>query len=238
MKFLFHLIFILLVFRVKTQSTTKITPDHSLTIEVIDNENLKFTVRNIGNKQGWVGIGYGGSLMENTDYHLFVWLDGFNYMDSWSFDQDDPSQDFILGGQDDLTNVTEYADGNDRVVTYNRKVNTGDSYDYKFVEGDNNLQIAWWEKEDVGDHGSLAKTGNIYINFNTKEVKINPTYYIVWEVHGIVMLIAWCILNSIGYITGRLFKHVQLFKWIHAFTSGTCGLLNLIFGIVGLSSGK
>ena len=153
---------------------------------VVNDNTIAFSIRNHGSVKGWVGVGFGGKIMVKTDYHLFTWIDNdFIFTDSWSDDYDYPSNDEGRGGNNDIKDLVEFQDGNDRIVTYTRAVNTGDQYDHVFVSGNNPFVTAWWDNSPVGEHGSFAKTGSIQINFNTKMAIIDSTRYIMWEVHGI-----------------------------------------------------
>ena len=56
---------------VSLEGTSMITPNHEFTVEILNSETLFFKLRNIGGIKGWVGIGFGGHLMEKVDYHIF-----------------------------------------------------------------------------------------------------------------------------------------------------------------------
>lgn len=177
--------------------------------------------------------------MENVDYHIFTWMEnGFSFVDSWSIEYESPRDDRSYGGTADILNLKETIVGNDRIATYQRKVDTNDLFDHKFVEGDNAFVVAWWTNEQMNKHGSFVKEGNININFSSKTATISLKRHVVWEVHGVILLISWTILNGFGYMAGRMLKHLPFFKWFHLFTSGLNGLLTLVFGIIGLTTSK
>jgi hypothetical protein len=235
---LFKLAITLIILSCYNQLYTKITPSHEFSMEIIDQNSIRFNLTNIGSKQGWVGVGFGGHLMENVDYHIFTWINGgFSFADSWSHEYESPRDDRSYGGTLDIA-PNQTVEGSDRHVTYLRKTNTNDKYDYTFVDGDNPFVVAWWFDEGMDKHGSFVKVGNINMNFQTKTVSISVKAHVPYEVHGIVLLISWTILNGLGYMAGRMLKHLPFFKWFHLFTSGLNGLLTLIFGIVGLVTSK
>lgn len=240
LKFSFSKVLILILsLTYSLQFTEKITPFHEFSMEIINNYSISFQVKNIGSKQGWVGVGFGGDIMENVDYHIFTWMNnGFSYTDSWSHEYESPRDDRSYGGTVDIKNIKETAVDADRLVTYERNTDTNDEYDHVFVEGENPFVVAWWADEGMNKHGSFVREGSINIDFKNKIVTLSLKRHVVWEVHGIILLISWTILNGFGYMAGRMLKHLPFFKWFHLFTSGLNGLLTLVFGVVGLATSK
>ena len=237
----YFILVILLLISQSFQDVAKITPHHHFSVEIKDDNTLTFAIVNMDQQPGWVGVGFGGHLMEKTDYHIFTFKTGkkTTALDSWSDEHVRPMEDVSWGGKYDLVNGQEHIVKGNTVYFYERKIDTGDKWDHKFVNGDNKMVVSWWDDADeMTKHGSQVMTGNININFDSKKVSITPTRYVWFELHGIGMLIIWCILNSIGYVTGRFLKHITYFRFIHIATSGTCGIINLVFGIFGLINGK
>lgn len=220
------------------QNTVKITPYHELTISLVNSTALAFTLNNMDAQAGWVGIGFGGNLMENVDYNIFFWLGTFSIQDAWSFDYDTPRADTSLGGTSDIKSLTQTTGANGNyIISYERLLDTGDQYDHKFVDGDNDLVVAWWN-DDYTKHGSFVKTGNIKIDLANNTVDISVQRYIIYEVHGLGLLFTWSILNIFSYMAGRLLKHLPIFRWIHGICSGIVGIITLVFGILGIAKGK
>eukprot|EP00340_Litonotus_pictus_P003817 CAMPEP_0170522320 /NCGR_PEP_ID=MMETSP0209-20121228/7749_1 /TAXON_ID=665100 ORGANISM="Litonotus pictus, Strain P1" /NCGR_SAMPLE_ID=MMETSP0209 /ASSEMBLY_ACC=CAM_ASM_000301 /LENGTH=735 /DNA_ID=CAMNT_0010809763 /DNA_START=116 /DNA_END=2323 /DNA_ORIENTATION=- len=192
---------------------------------------ITFTVKFSQNRQGWMGLGFGGHLMEKVDYHIFENFRGLNYYDAWSDDFDDPTVD----SQQDMKNLKNSIDSNgDLVLIYERNIQTGDQFDHQFVDGNNEFAVAWWDDSLLSDHGSLVRVGSIDIDMANKLFTINSSVYIIWAVHGWGLMISWSILNSFGYIAGRMLTHLPFFKYFHLFTSGLNGLIGFVFAILGL----
>lgn len=59
----------------------------------------------------------------------------------------------------------------------------------------------------MSSHGTFVRVGTFNVNISNLSVVTSIGYYGVWEFHGIIMIIVWCILNNFSYITIRLFKH-------------------------------
>ena len=235
-----------MLFSLSLQKDTKlITPYHELTMEFKqENDRIYFTLRNINSKNGWVSYGFGGDSMVKTDYHSFTFkVDGsFNRAeDLWSTDQDFPAPDTALsGGKNDIMDLKSFKEGSDGVITYWRYLDTNDKYDNVInSNGKTHFELAWFEEElDISKHASQIRFGSINVNSSKKEISFTVTHHPVLEVHGLVLLFSWSILNSIGYICGRLFRHFPIARWIHLFTSGLTAILTIIFAFVGLSQGN
>lgn len=228
-----YLIIILTPLSLQGEATSDISPYHSLTIKFTESDRLHFTLINKTFQKGYVSIGIGAETMENQDYHTFVWIGNeFSATDQWSDDYDTPRSD----SSQDILNLTHesYPNGG-RIVTYERLLDTKDRNDNVYLNGKNFIAIAWVEDQALTKHGSQILMGTIDLNFSTKEVKFRFKRYVPWELHGLILLFGWTILNTTGYVFGRLFRHLTYFKWIHIFTSGFNAFLTIAFFIVGIT---
>ncbi len=213
--------------------TKEITPYHTLTVKFIENDKLHFSLTNKSSQNGYVSIGIGAETMENQDYHTFVWLGGeFSASDQWSSEYETPRSD---SSQDIMNIIHESYPNGGRIVTYERLLDTKDPLDNVYKDGHNYIAIAWVEDNALTSHGSQIIMGSLNLNFSTKVVELKLKRYVPYEVHGLFLLFGWTILNTTGYVLGRLFRHLTFFKWAHMFTSGLNAFLTIIFFIVGIS---
>lgn len=145
---------------------------------------------------------------------------------------------FFREEKNDLVFENFVVDSNgDRILTYSRALNTGDSFDNQIVNGDNALVTAWSPFDSyMTKHGSYVGVGNFNVNISTLSVVTSMGYYGVWEFHGIILMIVWCILNTFAYISIRLFKHSCLDNYIHRICGFINTILTIVVGIIGLAS--
>jgi hypothetical protein len=54
-----------------------------------------------------------------------------------------------------------------------------------------------------------------------------------WEFHGIIMTVTWSIMNFVGYMSARFFRHYPIWIWVHFIFAGLNTLLSV--GILGAS---
>lgn len=54
-----------------------------------------------------------------------------------------------------------------------------------------------------------------------------------WEFHGIIMTATWSIMNFIGYLSARFFRHYSAWIWVHFIFSGLNAIISV--GILGAS---
>jgi hypothetical protein len=110
-----------------------------------------------GVKGFYYGFGL-GQAMKDADIHLFVPLaDGkYTVKDTYSNKYGSPQEDITLGpnGSNDLLDVVYTDLGNNFIITYKRKLNTGDSFDKILTATGNNYIIAIGK---VSDNGAIIK---------------------------------------------------------------------------------
>lgn len=218
---------------ISIQDKTILNENNDLIIEFKDSNTLSFEWRN--RKPGWIGIGFGGYLMEEVDYHIVYWQqNNYRIEDSWSDDYDTPVQDIYQGGKTSFLNLDYYVDieTGENVLKYDRLIDTGESVDHKFVDGYNHMVAAWVpDEQSMEEHGSYIRVGKVTLDIAGQSVNIALGRYNIFQAHGLILLICWSILNILGYAAARLLKHLPAWIWIHRFTSGITGALTILMGI-------
>lgn len=240
------LLIALAIFNVCSASLeVKINEYNYLTMSVPSDhkDSVLFEFRNTGLSTDWVSIGIGGNLMEKVDVHVITWNnDPKNFVqviDYWSQDYDNPGEDSFLGGNNDIiiqkTSINSV--NNERYVSYLRKMKTGDKYDNDIVLGTNKLVTAWaYNQKDMSKHGSYVQVGTFTLNSdNTIDIKLER--YLPWEIHGIILLIVWSVVNSISYYSVRVMKHSPVFMWFHRLIGFFKGLSSIGLIILGIATG-
>ena len=234
------LIILALCFMTSLSQEIKVNTNNYLTLSLKNATTMLFKWRNTNSKNGWVSIGIGGYLMDKVDVHVILWKVGttpYSFSDLWSRDYDTPSEDVFEGGKNDLVFENYIVDSNgDRILTYSRALNTGDSFDNQIVEGDNALVTAWSPFDSfMTKHGSYVGVGNFNVNISSLSVATSMGYYGTWEFHGIILMIVWCILNTFAYVTIRLFKHICLGNYFHRICGFINTILTIVVGFIGLA---
>ena len=171
--------------------------------------------------------------MQKVDMHYIEYENDGKPVDSWSKDNDDPIPDDALGSPQNLENIqTTGRTTTNGKVTYTRKLDTGDTnYDYKLVDGSNLLNGAWGPG-NMGEHGSYIFISTI--NIDTKAQTVTFGRRAPWEIfeaHGISLIISWTLLSLIGYVSGRLLRHLPSFIWIHRLSVGIGGFATILLAI-------
>lgn len=215
--------------------TMSISADHT--------DSVLFEFRNTDLSTDWVSIGIGGDLMERVDVHLINWnIDSNSFVqvyDYWSPNYQMPGEDGFGGGHNDciIQKMTQNPTTNERYVSYLRKLKTGDKFDNDIVLGSNKLVTAWaYSQIDMSQHGSYAQVGTFTLN-SDNTIDISLGRYLPWEIHGIILLIGWTILNSMSYYSSRVMKHSPGFMWFHRIMGFFKGFTSIGLVVLGLATG-
>ena len=88
----------------------------------------------------------------------------------------------------------------------------------------------------MSSHGTYIGVGNFNVNISNLSVVTSMGYYGVWEFHGIIMIIVWCILYNLSFITITLFKHTYLGNYIHRVCGFITTILTIVVGIIGIAT--
>jgi NAD(P)H-flavin reductase/cytochrome b involved in lipid metabolism len=173
---------------------------------------------------GWAAIGLGKG-MANADVIMVKVVGGQGQVidakaSGYALPAPDSSQDVQL--------VSASETGGRTVVTFKRKINTGDSNDVPLVAGGNDVIAAWDPSSDTfAAHGSNRVRG-LVIDFLSAssngstagltsdldaELRLAKVY--AYAFHGLSMFAVWGILVPIGVITVRFLKHLPAWGAFH-----------------------
>lgn len=215
----------------------------TMSIPSDNKDSVLFEFRNTGLNTDWVSIGIGGDLMEKVDVHIITWnIDSTSFVqvyDYWSQNYRNPAEDSFLGGENDckIQKMTQNATSNERYVSYLRKLKTGDKYDNDIVVGSNKLVAAWaYKQADMSIHGSYVLVGTFTL-YADNTIDISLGRYLPWQIHGIVLLIFWTVLNSASYYSVRVMKHSPAFMWFHRIMGFVSGFISIGLVVLGLATG-
>ena len=175
--------------------------------------------------------------MYNVDMHMIEIGSGSVQnaiiTDTWSKRQNNPAPDTSFGSNDDLTNISTTNDANgNNIIKYRRKLDTSDAYDYKIINGANVIEASWGPSQ-VGKHGAYVVVTTMTVDIANQTISFSGQgRWIIFEIHGISLIIAWSFLNLVGYVSARLLKHLPFWIWIHRLGSGLTGLTTIVFGLM------
>lgn len=190
-----------------------------------------------GTNNTYVGLGFNDSMFF-TDMHVVEFLENGNYTatDLYSLKHGMPLPDIAYNGTDDLKNISlTYNSNFQPVITYYRKLNTNDIYDYIFIPNTTCNLVVAWKEGSLRYHGS----GNHFsLNFTVSPLPVPEPFdpqkdLDYWDFHGISMTTTWSLLNLIGYISIRFFKHLSNGMMSHIIFSGFSGAYTIV--IAGFS---
>lgn len=84
----------------------------------------------------------------------------------------------------------------------------------------------------MDDHGSYVRVGSLTVDMQGQTIVIDNGRYLIWEIHGLILVILWCGFNAIGYMAARLFKHVPCLMWSHRVIGSFTCILTIVFVIL------
>lgn len=169
---------------------------------------------------GWIGIGFGNTVMTNTDMFIAQLTNGqISIDDYYSTKQGRPSLDKNLpGGKSDWEFVDYNLNESMWVVKVKRLVNTGDSYDHVLNQNENLPLCVAWGNKTLSNHKSnyLQLNINFTLGAGGKGVQtISPK-----DVHTWLLLASWGILVDIGLIAARYMKGSKSYLIVHSIFAG------------------
>jgi hypothetical protein len=198
---------------------------------------VKFEIT--GKNSTWIGLGY-GKVMLNTDMHVINFGDNGNYeaTDRYSFGYREPVLDTKLNGTDDLENISLSINSNgDPVVTYFRKLNTSDKYDYIFTPYTNASLIIAWGNGTISFHEDRHLASKFFLSESGSDGGITGQLDF-WDFHGITLSITWILLNTLGFFFIRYLKHTKLGLVGHLIISGINSIYTIILAIITIIKGN
>lgn len=215
-----------------------ISQDYQIKASHIDNK-IMFEVE--FKKFGYVGICFGNT-MTNTDMIIAELKEdnSFSVKDTWSRGHRKPAEDSTLpDGKDDILNKVIIKKDKISIIRFERLLITGDKYDSD-IEITKSMQVtlAWLPENPLSYHGSdnykflfltLDSRTNDFI-FSENEQEVKPK--IIYTIHGFGQYIVWALLNSIGIIFTRYFKHLWYSRLVHAITSGLTSAFSIFAGVL------
>jgi len=179
-------------------------------------------------------------MKKNVDMNIVEFSSAIKYVlhDSYSTSKTLPPEDVSLGGTFDLKNISYLSRDGIGNITYARKFDTGDKYD-TVVKPDVlfNISVAWGDG-DYGFHGTNVARRLVLINSTSQDFNPLPdepqvTIFDFWQFHGILLTIIWTLLNFLGYIFARFYKHLTWWIWMHRLGAGMTALISI--GLMGYS---
>jgi len=220
-------------------SQLKVTNDFYLFWTYNTNSTITMVFR--WKENGYIAIGFGTS-MKGIDVISAEKVNSqITINDRWSKNHNTPPYDIDLGGTDDLTPYNYlYRDPQGfAMIKFNRKLNTGDRYDYVIHQETVTFSFAYADSSTISFHGSnyyLFKFDFIEGEYGTAE--IISTLSPLIQAHGIGLLICWSFLVDIGIIIVRYFKFWKHYLDIHGliFILVDFYTLIIVFIVIGKSN--
>jgi len=186
-------------------------------------EYANFSVR--AKITGWVGIGFTSTeSLSDAEYDIIIGYLPYNVTDRYT-KEDEFVEDTKLNGTNDVTDVSAEQSGDFTVVTFTRKLDTGDQYDYNFEsEGD---VVIKWAYGTLNDDGFLKLTasGKLTMNFFTSQETSDEFSQL--KAHGIMMAWVVMILMTSGMVLSRYLKTV-FYYWFYVHAAVFCASLIFI----------
>jgi hypothetical protein len=187
----------------------------------------------------WIGLGF-GLVMLNTDMHVINFRDNrsFDASDRYSLGYDEPVLDTKLNGTDDLKNLTLSINSNGNpVITYYRKLNTSDKYDYVFTPHTNVPLILAWGNGSISFHEDRYLASNFFLSESGTDAIITGQFNF-WDFHGISLSITWMLLNAVGFFFIRYLKHTNIGVIAHIIFTGINSCYTIILAIITIIRGN
>ncbi len=195
-----------------------------------------------------MGFGLGNNEMIDMDVMVAEFYGNKTYRlyDMWSSKNGKPSNDTVLNGNYDLTDV-QYSFVNEmHTLSFVRKLNTGDRFDniiekviyylYQPVQ-DKKFHYAWGDNKAFGYHSNNVGSSTFSITkddvviFSGENIVSSFDFFLF---HGISLLVTWILLNFLGIFTAKFLKHLTYWIWLHRLFSGSAAIITIIFGSLGL----
>ncbi|KAI9342445.1 heme peroxidase [Zopfochytrium polystomum] len=171
------------------------------------------------NASGWFGFGFGLNMLGTDIYFCTDSGNGsFTVYDSWSTQTQPPTSDVSQGSSNDIfkvADVTNLQTRSLRVVTFTRKLDTGDPLDAVIKTGSTPVIFAFSDSLDLIWHGPVNRVAG-YVNFfstsSSDFVAVKTSASMSLKLlHGVTMYIAFALVFPIGVFVVRYY-HVN--KWL------------------------
>lgn len=194
------------------------------------------------NTGGYFSIGFGTD-MKNVDMIAIEKINGqIVVSDKWSKGDNEPPSDSSLGGKEDLERTGFAMKDEDgwSLVTFKRKLNTGDKYDYVIKQEKTTMELAFSSSPFFSDHGDNLQ--GFIVNFIPNSVQKAELFDIVQDkatqVHSIGLLIVWTFLIEFPLIVVRYFKNYKNFISFHAYFFLLVDIFTLVMSFILIGKSK
>lgn len=205
-----------------------------------DSETIHIGVR--WNKKGYFALGF-GSGMDNVDIIACEKINGeIKVSDKWSIGKNTPLDDSIFGGTDDLERTGfDFKDQDGwSLVTFKRKLNTGDKYDYVITKELTTMEFAFSSLPTLSYHGSDKQRFRVILISNSNQqgqlFDLQDEDY--KQAHAFGLLIVWTFLVEIPLIAVRYFKNYKYYLAIHAYSFLIFNGFTLIMSFIMIGESK
>eukprot|EP00742_Colponemidia_sp_Colp-10_P001335 GILJ01001437.1.p1 GENE.GILJ01001437.1~~GILJ01001437.1.p1 ORF type:complete len:398 (-),score=81.00 GILJ01001437.1:260-1393(-) len=119
------------------------------------------------NGKGWAGLGFGTGMQSADMVIAIANADGtVSVKDYFSSAYKPPQEDTTLGGTNDLLDVSGHLDGAALVVSFRRKLTTGDQFDFPILKETTRVLYAWGD----GPFGFHGKDNFNLVNVDLSQV--------------------------------------------------------------------
>lgn len=206
--------------------------------------NIEFRVKMKAN--GYIGIGF-GKVMALTDMIIVLWKKDNTLIvsDTYSKSYGPPADDQKLGGNNDVKNVKKVQDGDGAIIEFSRSLITKDkTLDYQFEKLDIDIPVcfAWLDGDKILNHKANRFDSSMMLEKKSGDFVwgglIEDSGINFYDVHGITQLIFWTIINTIGFIAMRHFKHIYFSRFIHIACCGLASASTIILGYMAIQQGQ
>lgn len=221
-------------------SRANITDLFTLYWDFPDSETIHMSIR--WNKEGYIAIGF-GSGMDNVDMIACERINReIKVSDKWSTGKNTPLDDSNFGGKDDLerTGFTLKDQDGWSLVTFKRKLNTKDQYDYVITKEQTTMEFAFSSSPSLSYHGSDKQRFRVTLISNSDQqgelFDVQDADY--KQAHVIGLLIIWTFLVELPLIVVRYFKNFKYFITVHAYLFLTFNLFTIIIAFFMIGESK
>lgn len=182
-----------------------------------DNTTVKIMIKTT--HLGYVSLGI-GNCMDNCDIQTVEYDQNSNVKlrDMYSSSQTAPNDDNDLGGTSDLILLGYGRNDSYMLIKYERKVNTGDKWDFSLDQGDKEMAYAFSSGKtlEYHNHDNRGKFVVAFVQGYTGSVTLKEENQLT-RIHGIFMFIAWGGLIDIALFFARYMKSFRWYIEIHGF---------------------
>lgn len=163
--------------------------------------------------------------------------------DYYSNSYDAPPTDESLKGTNDITllGYTDYSTNKERIVKFQRKLDTGDRYDKSLAPNEKlNISVARTGNKRMEDHEDeyWIYTVNFVQGFQGDAIEEDKTLRTIVKAHTVINIIGWGFLADIGIFSARNLKHKSFYIMIHVICFLLTDFGSIIIGIVMLAKCK